>query len=142
MRKNCWQIVGALSDGAGSGVSIGRAMMRILLSRFIPRRGLALCIAVLTSAISVALAGNNKVLPTSLTYPSTAVGVASASQTVTVSNDGNTDLAVTSFSLSPFFVFQLDYGFARVIPAGEHAQFGIRFVPAKAVQYNGTFTLN
>jgi Putative Ig domain len=118
-------------------------MIRNRLDLVVPLRWLAFFIAFVNLGVTVAAAGNYTVSPNAISFPGvTTVGVKSNSQTVTVVNTSAVPVSITSFSLMPFYVFQLDYGFTRTLQPGEEAQFGIRFVPAKPVQYNGTLVLN
>jgi hypothetical protein len=90
-----------------------------------------------------AAAANYKVVPSSMTFPGvTLVGLKSGSQTVTVTNTGTSNISITSFSLTPFYVFQLDYGYTRTLAPGSQALFGIKFVPAQGISYNGNFLIN
>ena len=106
-------------------------------------RSALICGVLLALGVSSAAAANYKVSPSSIAYRGvTIVGNKSISQTVTVTNTSHSNVTITSFSLSPFFIFQLDYGYTRVIPPNSQALFGIRFVPAQGISYSGTFTIN
>jgi hypothetical protein len=118
-------------------------MMRSRSYLIISLRGLACFITFVNLAVTVAAAGDYTVSPSTINIPGTTpVGMKSNSQQVTVINTSAAPISITSFSLTPFYVFQLDYGYTRTLQPGEQALFGIRFVPAKAVAYNGTFVIN
>lgn len=71
------------------------------------------------------------------------MGLQSSAQVVTVKNLGNTPLTVNSFSISPFAVFQLSYGFApQTLAAGQGASFAIKFVPGMAQQFTGQISIS
>jgi hypothetical protein len=83
------------------------------------------------------------VLPTSIAFPSENVGLQSSCQPVVVTNTGTTSLTVSSFSPTPFMVFQLQYGYApKTLTAGEAQTFCIKFVPAAAQAYTGQLSIS
>jgi hypothetical protein len=83
------------------------------------------------------------VLPTSIAYPSTTVGLQSSCEPITVTNTGTTSLTIDSFALTPFLVFQLQYGYApRTLSAGQGQVYCIKFVPGAAQAYNGQLSIS
>ncbi|MGO9168865.1 MAG: choice-of-anchor D domain-containing protein [Candidatus Sulfotelmatobacter sp.] len=83
------------------------------------------------------------VLPTSIAYPSQTVGLQSTCQPVVVTNTGTTSLTISSFSLTPFMVFQLQYGYApKTLSAGLTQTFCIKFVPTAAQAYTGQLSIS
>src|SRR6202167_5079562 len=83
------------------------------------------------------------VTPSSIDFQNEVVGLQSSAQVVTVKNLGNTPLTVNSFSISPFAVFQLSYGFApQTLAAGQGASFAIKFVPGMAQQFTGQISIS
>jgi hypothetical protein len=83
------------------------------------------------------------VLPTSIAYPSENVGLQSTCQPVVVTNTGTTSLTVSSFSLTPFMVFQLQYGYApKTLSPGQTQTFCIKFVPGAAQAYSGQLSVS
>jgi hypothetical protein len=106
-------------------------------------RSFLLCGVLLALGVSSATAANYTVYPSSIAFHGvTIVGNKSITQPVTVTNTSSSNVTITSFSLSPFYIFQLDYGYTRVIAPGSQAQFGIRFVPAQGISYSGSLILN
>ncbi|HZQ23247.1 MAG TPA: choice-of-anchor D domain-containing protein [Terriglobales bacterium] len=104
------------------------------------------CRVVLLGMISVGFASTApaatsfKVTPTSISFGTQTVGMRSLSQAVTVKNTGTTNITIRNFSLTPFYVFQLEYGYSpRTLLPGQQAQYGIRFVPSGPISYNGQF---
>lgn len=82
------------------------------------------------------------VTPASITFQSEVVGLQSSSQVVTVKNLGITPVTVNSFSISPFAVFQLSYGFApQTLAQGQGASFAIKFVPGMAQTFTGQISI-
>jgi hypothetical protein len=83
------------------------------------------------------------VAPSSLSFPKAYVGMSTTSQTVTVTNTGSTSLTINSFSLTPFNVFLLEYGFApRVLTPGQTAQYAVRFVPSSVGPVSGQLSIS
>ncbi len=83
------------------------------------------------------------VLPTSIAYPSENVGLQSTCQPVVVTNTGTTSLTVSSFALTPFMVFQLQYGYApKTLTPSETQTFCIKFVPGAAQAYSGQLSVS
>jgi hypothetical protein len=83
------------------------------------------------------------VLPTSIAYPETNVGLQSTCQPVVVTNTGSSSLTISSFTLSPFMNFQLQYGYApRTLTPTETQTYCIKFVPQAAQAYNGTLSIS
>jgi hypothetical protein len=83
------------------------------------------------------------VLPTSIAYPSVNVGLQSSCQPVVVTNTGSTTLTVSSFTLSPFMDFQLQYGYApKTLSPAQTSTYCIKFVPQAAQAYSGTLSIS
>ncbi len=83
------------------------------------------------------------VLPTSIAYPSENVGLQSTCQPVVVTNTGTTSLTVSSFALTPFMVFQLQYGYApKTLSPAQTQTFCIKFVPGAAQAYSGQLSVS
>jgi hypothetical protein len=83
------------------------------------------------------------VLPTSIAFNTTDVGLQSACQPVVVTNTGTTSLTINSFSLTPFLVFQLQYGYApRTLSPNQTQTYCIKFVPAAATSYTGQLSVS
>jgi hypothetical protein len=83
------------------------------------------------------------VLPTSITFPSETSGLQSTCQPVVVTNTGTTSLTVSSFTLTPFMVFQLQYGYApKTLSGGQTQTFCIKFVPTAAQAYSGQLSVS
>ncbi len=83
------------------------------------------------------------VLPTSIAFNSTDVGLQSNCQPVVVTNTGTTTLTVSSFTLTPFMVFQLQYGFApSVLSPSQTQTYCIKFVPSAGQAYSGQISIS
>ena len=83
------------------------------------------------------------VLPTSIAYPSQNVGLQSSCQPVVVTNTGSTSLTVSSFTLTPFMIFQLQYGYApKVLAPAQTSTYCIKFVPQAAQAYTGQLSIS
>jgi hypothetical protein len=83
------------------------------------------------------------VLPTSIAYPSVNVGLQSSCQPVVVTNTGSTTLTVSSFALTPFMDFQLQYGYApKILSPAETSTYCIKFVPQAAQAYTGQLSIS
>jgi putative Ig domain-containing protein/transmembrane protein TMEM131/centrosomal CEP192-like protein len=83
------------------------------------------------------------VLPTSVAFTNEDVGLQSNCQPIVVTNTGTTSLTVSSFSLTPFLVFQVQYGYApKTLSAEETQTFCIKFVPGAAQAYNGQLSIS
>jgi hypothetical protein len=91
------------------------------------------------SVVSARAASNVKVTPASIAFPKTMAGLKSISETVTIKNVGRSQISIISFGLTPFTIFQLDYGYVRTLNPGDQALFGIVFVPTAETRYTGTF---
>ncbi|MGA8765007.1 MAG: choice-of-anchor D domain-containing protein [Candidatus Sulfotelmatobacter sp.] len=99
------------------------------------------CIFVLGCGIALSAgpaAGQSfTISPSSIAFPKIVVGMATTVQVVTITNTGTTPLTITSFSLTPFNVFILEYGWTRTLHAGQYGQWAIRFKPAAAGPVTG-----
>jgi Putative Ig domain/Abnormal spindle-like microcephaly-assoc'd, ASPM-SPD-2-Hydin len=83
------------------------------------------------------------VTPSSITFPLEDVGLQSTCQPVVVTNTGNNPLTISSFTLSPFLVFQLQYGYApRTLVAGQTQTYCIKFVPGAVQAYTGSISVS
>jgi len=112
----------------------------------LPSSALRLAVAVLcmvAAAAGCAAAQSFKITPSSIAFHTTVVGTETGVQTVTVTNTGNTPLTITAFSLSPFNVFILEYGWTRTLQPGQFGNWAIRFKPVAPGTVNGqlTFTI-
>jgi hypothetical protein len=76
---------------------------------FVYLRSVFLCGMLMAVGVASSAAANYKVVPSSITFSGiTLVGLKSGSQTVTVTNTSSSNVTITSFSLSSFYIFQLD----------------------------------
>jgi hypothetical protein len=93
--------------------------------------------------IASASAQSFAISPASITFHTTVVGTQTAIQEITITNTGTTPLVITSFSLSPFNVFVLEYGWARTLQPKQFGNWAIRFKPAAAGPVTGqmSFTI-
>ncbi|MGA7908794.1 MAG: choice-of-anchor D domain-containing protein [Candidatus Sulfotelmatobacter sp.] len=83
------------------------------------------------------------VTPTSIAFAKTTVGLTSNCNEIVITNTGTTTLTINSFSLTPFGVFRLNYGYAPgTVPAKGRQTFCVDFAPAAAQAYSGNFTVN
>lgn len=100
------------------------------------------CLAMLLRA-SFATAQSFTISPQTIDFHTTVVGTQTAIQEITITNTGTTPLVITSFSLSPFNVFVLEYGWARTLQPKQFGNWAIRFMPAAAGTVTGqmTFTI-
>lgn len=94
-------------------------------------------------AVGPASAQSFTITPSSIAFHTTVVGMQSGVQAITVKNTGTTPLTVTSFSLSPFNVFILEYGWSRTLQPGQFGNWAVRFKPASAGTVTGqmSFTI-
>ncbi len=81
--------------------------------------------------------------PGSIAFSNTVVGLATPVQVITITNTGTTPLTITNFSLTPFNVFVLEYGWTRTLRPGQYGQWAVRFKPVAAGAVTGqmTFTI-
>jgi|HubBroStandDraft_1064217.scaffolds.fasta_scaffold00001_153 hypothetical protein len=113
-----------------------------LVSRFRTAFFLFLCASGALGAASAA-AQSFTVSPSSIAYPHETVGLQSNCQPITVKNTGTTDLTVSSFSLTPLMIFQLQYGYAPHLLVPQQSDiFCIKFVPAAAQAYSGQLSVS
>ena len=105
---------------------------------------LALSCFLALSAASPAAAQSFKISPGSLTFKTTVVGLVTTVQEITITNTGTTKLNVTSFSITPFNVFILEYGWTRTLNPGQAGIWALRFKPAAAGVVTGqiSFTIS
>jgi hypothetical protein len=83
------------------------------------------------------------VTPSSIAFPSENVGLQTSCQPVVVTNTGTNPVTISSFSFTPFLVFQLQYGYApRTLTAGEAQTYCIKFVPGAAQAYTGSMSVS
>ena len=81
--------------------------------------------------------------PTSIAFNSVNVGTQGNCQPITVTNTGESFLTINSFSLTPFLVFQLQYGYApRTLSPGQFQTYCIKFVPGAGQAYTGQFSVS
>jgi hypothetical protein len=83
------------------------------------------------------------VAPTTITFPTTRQGSASASMPVTVTNNGAATLVVSALALTGSNPddYTIDNGCQNPVPAGGQCTLGIRFVPAAQNGSSATLTL-
>jgi Abnormal spindle-like microcephaly-assoc'd, ASPM-SPD-2-Hydin/Putative Ig domain len=83
------------------------------------------------------------VTPSSITFPSENVGLQSTCQPVVVTNTGNNPVTISSFTLTPFMNFQLQYGYApRTLVAGQTQTYCLKFVPTAVKAYTGSMSVS
>jgi Transmembrane protein 131-like N-terminal len=116
--------------------------MKNRFSRSTFSRGvLLLCVLTIVVA-GFATAQTFTVTPSSIPFPKETVGLQSNCQPVTVTNTGSTSLTISSFSLTPFSIFQLQYGYAPRTLSPKQAQiYCIKFAPAAAQAYSGQISI-
>ncbi|MGA8763009.1 MAG: choice-of-anchor D domain-containing protein, partial [Candidatus Sulfotelmatobacter sp.] len=82
------------------------------------------------------------VTPASIAFAKTTVGLTSNCTEIMVTNTGTTAITINSFSLTPFGVFKLNYGYAPgTVQARAKQTFCVDFAPAAAQAYSGNFTV-
>jgi hypothetical protein len=86
------------------------------------------CLLTIWAGSAVA-AQSFKISPTSIAFPSSVVGLETAVQEITITNTGSTPLVITSFSITPFDVFILEYGWTRTLHPGQYGEWAVRFRP-------------
>ncbi len=62
---------------------------------------------------------------------------------ITITNTGKTDLTITSFSITPFNTFILEYGWTRTLRPGQYGNWALRFKPTATGPVTGqiSFTI-
>jgi hypothetical protein len=78
--------------------------------------------------------------PATLTFPSQAIGVASASQPVTLTNSGNGSLAISSIQISGDFAQSSNCG--ANLASGAHCTINVVFTPTGSGARTGTLTVS
>ena len=94
----------------------------------------------LSSAVTLGLSGNGlgataTLSPSSLTFSNQAMGTGSATQLVTLTNNGNASLTLTSVAVSSGFFRSSDC--TAIITAGSSCSINVSFFPTTAGPYNG-----
>jgi hypothetical protein len=79
--------------------------------------------------------------PASLTFANQVVNTTSASQTLTVTNTGGSNLVINSISDSPSQFAFTGPGSTTIAP-GAHVAYGVTFTPTAAQPYSGSLVLN
>ncbi len=81
--------------------------------------------------------------PTSIAFKSVTVGMETAVTEITITNTGTANLVVTGFSITPFNVFILEYGWTRTLHKGQAGIWAVRFKPVAAGAVTGqiSFTI-
>lgn len=94
-------------------------------------------------AASSAAAQSFKITPSSIAFKSVAVGMETGVTEITITNTGTTNLIVSSFSITPFNVFILEYGWTRTLHKGQAGIWAVRFKPTAAGPVTGqiSFTI-
>jgi Abnormal spindle-like microcephaly-assoc'd, ASPM-SPD-2-Hydin len=77
--------------------------------------------------------------PTSLSFPSTAVGHSSQAETITLTNDVNQAIAVSHIAVSGDFAETNNCG--STVPAGQKCTISVTFIPTAVGVRNGTLTI-
>ena len=122
------------------GLSDGRRFHGRAAGCVLALMGLVCILAMLGTAAS---AQSFNISPSSITFHTTVVGTQTAVQPVTVTNTGTTPLVISSFTLSPFNVFVLEYGWTRTLQPKQFGNWAIRFRPSAGGPVTGqmTFTI-
>jgi hypothetical protein len=109
------------------------------VARSLKASALVACLAV--GMIPAAAQISYNVSPTSVTFTKTAVGIASAGRSITVTNTGTVSFTISSFSLSPL-EFQLVDGWAPItLSPGGKETYQIKFAPDAAQKFTGQLTV-
>jgi hypothetical protein len=97
----------------------------------------------MTLAASPAAAQSFKISPGSITFKSVAVGMETGVTEITITNTGTTNLTISSFAITPFNVFILEYGWTRTLHKGQAGIWAVRFRPEAAGPVTGqiSFTI-
>jgi hypothetical protein len=113
-----------------------------LLLRSIPVF-LTLCCAIAIFTSETAAAQTFTINPSSIAFKSTVVGMETAVTEITITNTGTSNLVVTNFSITPFNVFVLEYGWTRTLHKGQAGIWAVRFKPQAAGAVTGqiSFTI-
>jgi hypothetical protein len=84
-----------------------------------------------------------KITPSSIAFKSVVVGMETGVTEITITNTGTTNLTVSSFAITPFNVFILEYGWTRTLHKGQAGIWAVRFKPAAAGPVTGqiSFTI-
>ncbi|PYU91620.1 MAG: hypothetical protein DMG25_14260 [Acidobacteria bacterium] len=91
------------------------------------------------SLTGTGLAASAALSPTSLTFPSTTVGMASAAQAVTLSNSGSTGLTISSIAISGDFAQTNNCG--STLAAGANCAINVTFTPTTTGTRTGMLTV-
>ena len=104
---------------------------------------LALCFVIALSSSHAVAAQSFKISPSSIAYKSTVVGMQTGVTEITITNTGTTLLTISSFSITPFNVFVLEYGWTRTLRKGQAGIWAVRFKPTAAGPVTGqiSFTI-
>lgn len=81
--------------------------------------------------------------PSSIAFKSVVVGMETAVSEITITNTGTSNLVITNFSITPFNVFVLEYGWTRTLRKGQAGNWAVRFKPVAAGTVTGqiSFTI-
>ena len=81
--------------------------------------------------------------PSSIAFKSVVVGLETAVSEITITNTGTSNLVITNFSITPFNVFVLEYGWTRTLRKGQAGNWAVRFKPVAAGTVTGqiSFTI-
>ena len=111
------------------------------LFRAIPALLALCCVIALWS--SDAAAQSFTITPSSIAFKSTVVGMETAVTEITITNTGTTLLTITAFSVTPFNVFVLEYGWTRTLRKGQAGVWAVRFKPTAVGPVTGqvSFTI-
>jgi hypothetical protein len=90
-----------------------------------------LCAALLTASVP-AQSQSFTISPSSINFKSVNVGMETGVTEITITNTGTTNLVISAFTITPFNVFILEYGWTRSLHKGQAGMWAIRFKPIAA----------
>ena len=111
-------------------------MSRHWLLRSVPAF-FALCCVLALCSPPAAAAQSFTISPSSIAFKSTVVGMQTGVTEITITNTGSTLLTITNFSITPFNVFVLEYGWTRTLHKGQAGIWAVRFKPSAAGPVSG-----
>lgn len=72
------------------------------------------------------------ITPSAINFKSVNVGMEANVTEITITNTGTSNLVITAFTITPFNVFILEYGWTRTLHKGQAGMWALRFKPAAA----------
>jgi hypothetical protein len=123
--------VSTLTISSPATIAPGNYTLMVLANTGNVTRTAALTITILSSAVRLSIS--------SLNFGNVIVGATSAAQTVTLTNNGSTDLTITSFTLPAGFSQTNTCGTS--VPAGVSCTISVTFAPKKVITYSGTLNI-